>query len=269
MKRLELLKNETGNFALYDDERQQMRESLMAYMEKVPVRSEEDTIVHSSPRFGLVLGLVVTFLIVGTGVTFAAQSALPGEKLYPIKVGVNEKVLGLFAVSPSSKAEMEAHFAAERLEEAQILFTQERLDDETRVELQTNFKNHMAAYEKHVTKVKVSDVNAAASIDANFKSSLAAHAIVLPTMLGNATNNAGATTTNDQNIPSSNVNILIPSTVTASTTLTSQEATTISTDLPVSAETTTHIQNTVEVTLPDVSTSKLEHKDSLQLNVLQ
>ena len=57
-------------------------------------------------------------LLVGVGTAFAAEGALPGDFLYPIKISVNEKVLTAVALLPKAKASAETRILERRLEEA-------------------------------------------------------------------------------------------------------------------------------------------------------
>lgn len=60
--------------------------------------------------------IIVVFIGVGAGITFASQSALPGEILYPIKI-VFEKARIAIAVSDNEKARLHFEFSSKRLGE--------------------------------------------------------------------------------------------------------------------------------------------------------
>ena len=63
--------------------------------------------------------LIVTLLVsAGGGVSIAAEGALPGDGLYPVKISINEKVVAAFSVSVDAAANWEARLAERRLEEA-------------------------------------------------------------------------------------------------------------------------------------------------------
>jgi hypothetical protein len=183
MKRLELLHNESNRVSLYDEERKQLRDSLLAYMDKVPVQPMEESLIIQKPsRMGLIMAIAAALLVGGAGISYAAEHSLPGDALYPVKVGVNEKVKGFFAFSDEKQASFEATLVAERLEEAEKLHAEARLDASTQETLRVHFNNHKEAYETKLNSVKNTNADAASKIDASFKSSLKAHATILPTL---------------------------------------------------------------------------------------
>lgn len=74
--------------------------------------------------------VIVLALMITGGTSLAAQSSLPGDFLYPVKVSVNENVRAAFAVSSDSEARLQANLLAERIAEAEVLQSQGRLDGE-------------------------------------------------------------------------------------------------------------------------------------------
>lgn len=57
----------------------------------------------------------------GSSVSFAAEGTLPGDILYPVKIYVNESVLGAVAVTQKAKAEWGIALVERRLEEIEKL----------------------------------------------------------------------------------------------------------------------------------------------------
>lgn len=75
--------------------------------------------------------LVIAALTLGGGGTvLAAQHSIPGDTLYPVKISVNESVRAAFAVGANAEARLAADLLAERVEEAQALAGEGRLDAE-------------------------------------------------------------------------------------------------------------------------------------------
>lgn len=72
-------------------------------------------------RPALVSVLAGGMLLTGSGVSYAAESSLPGDALYPVKIGVNEPVREVLAVTPRAKAVWAARRVERRLEEAEAL----------------------------------------------------------------------------------------------------------------------------------------------------
>ncbi|MDO8575878.1 MAG: DUF5667 domain-containing protein [bacterium] len=133
--------------------REKTRALLSEYVKMRPIRAAEPTPVpsplstnglsvffmrHSMPAFAAVLVIAV-----GGGTAAAAEGALPGDILYPVKVHVNEEVQATLAVTPKAKADWEVARAERRLEEAATLALSGRLDDATRAELDTNLDAHV------------------------------------------------------------------------------------------------------------------------------
>ncbi len=73
----------------------------------------------------VILSLIGTLL--GGGTVYASQSALPGDALYSVKLGVEEARLAL--AGPQSEAQLLQEFAMERLEETEMLLQQNRVED--------------------------------------------------------------------------------------------------------------------------------------------
>ncbi len=88
-------------------------------------------------------------LMLGTGTTFAAETALPGDVLYPVKVNINEEVREAFAFSPEQKANWELERANRRAEEAVKLQTAGNMNESIRERL----ANSMQANEQKIEKL--------------------------------------------------------------------------------------------------------------------
>lgn len=111
-------------------------------------------VLHKSPYVFLayfqshglrsVLAGLLLFVLVGSGTASAAQGSLPGDLLYPVKVSINEKVEAALAPSVAAKAEVAARQAERRVEEAQELAAQGRLDEKTADALTESFDAHAA-----------------------------------------------------------------------------------------------------------------------------
>src|SRR3989338_9283268 len=131
------LKKAGDEIALSEQERTRMCSVLSAYMEMKPARVERaggpiraDSIAAYAQAWGsawllaprpFATALVVVLFVTSSGISYAAQGALPGDALYAVKVRVNEPVLGALALSSSQKAEWAMRVAGERLKEAATL----------------------------------------------------------------------------------------------------------------------------------------------------
>ena len=172
-----------------DAARERTRALLAEYVQMRPVRGGESLPLtpiatnrlsqffmrHSMPAFAAVLVLAV-----GGGTAAAAEGALPGDMLYPIKVHVNEEMRATLTVSPKAKADWQVSRAERRLEEAATLALSGKLDDATRAELDTNLNAHvkLASENKQELEDK-NDISDASEVRTNINAVLIARENIL------------------------------------------------------------------------------------------
>lgn len=65
--------------------------------------------------------LIILGLLMGGSASFAAENAVPGDVLFPVKIYVNENVRGAVAVTSQAKAQWEVNLVERRLEEIERL----------------------------------------------------------------------------------------------------------------------------------------------------
>lgn len=121
-------------------------------------------------------------LILGTsgGVSLAAESALPGDLLYPVKVGINEEVRAAVSFSAESRANWDARRFERRLEEAEKLAHKKEFNSEVRVKMEENFEVHAERVEKRIADFESNGkTESAADLSSNFETSLNAHERIL------------------------------------------------------------------------------------------
>lgn len=92
------------------------------------------------------LALIVFFFSV-TAIVFASSSSLPGDLLYPIKVNVIEPIKGSTAITQAAKIEWEAEKANTRLQEAEDLSKEGKLNDTNRKEIEDRFVEHVKNFD--------------------------------------------------------------------------------------------------------------------------
>ena len=85
---------------------------------------------------------LLVFLAISFGIGAAAEKTLPGDLLYPVKIGINEKMRSVLAFSEESKAEVETELSEQRLSEAETLASRNKLDEKTRAKIEENFTKH-------------------------------------------------------------------------------------------------------------------------------
>lgn len=167
-----------------EQEKRAMRATLEAHMAAHPLGGMKSpyswvSVVHMRP---LVM-VPVVILMLGSGTAFAAQGALPGDTLYPIKIHVNEAVAGALAVSDAAKATYNTQAAAERLKEAQALAAKNELSASATDELAQDYEVHATLAVAYADKVESNDLAKGASLRASL-ASLRAEGAVLATVAG-------------------------------------------------------------------------------------
>lgn len=124
--------------------------------------------------------LVIIMLILGGGVSAAAQEALPGDSLYPIKVHINESVRTRLAFSNEAEVAVEKDLANERLKEAEKLVVKGTLTKKAKNTIKEGFKKHADQTKALILNIKSEgNIEKAATINSDFESTLDAHASIL------------------------------------------------------------------------------------------
>lgn len=123
---------------------------------------------------------VLTALIIGGGVSYAAEGALPGDTLYPVKLNLNEKVMGKFAFSQKARVNVETRLAERRLEEAEELAANGRLNENLQAHIEKSFEAHASNVAKELVAITdKSDIETAAEVSSQFVSTLQTHGHIL------------------------------------------------------------------------------------------
>lgn len=158
--------------------------------------------------------LAIALLVTGGGTAAAAQGAVPGDLLYPVKTGVNENIRAALAVGADADARLHTALLAERLDEAATLQADGKLHGEVetdvaaRIVAQAEAVNTAAARAQADTAVTVR-ASAAATLQAAQRT-LVAHAPAeeMATMKATAQPEAAATmrmAANDASVTASTV----------------------------------------------------------------
>jgi hypothetical protein len=137
------------------------KEEKLTLRERELIRAHIEDFMHDHPLDGPVSMLsnyqwlvflsrhvvtvtIVCVLLFAGGLSLSAEGAVPGDSLYGIKTGVNEKVLGLFATSPEARAEWQLSLADRRLNEIATLTKEQKLTPALQGELEANVDLHTA-----------------------------------------------------------------------------------------------------------------------------
>lgn len=160
-----------------------MREELDSYADFHAVRVAEDgrsikqvqshsvfTLFTNSQLRIMKATLLIALLVGAGGTSFAAQGAVPGDLLYPVKVHVNENVRSALTVGADAEAQLQADILSERLQEAQTLAARGKLEGEVAATVSTS----IAAQVKKAVEVSgEAHTDTAASVRADITQALA------------------------------------------------------------------------------------------------
>lgn len=100
--------------------------------------------------------LIIAVVAGGAGVSYAASSALPGEKLYNVKVNVNERIEDGLAFSTEAKIGVQSKKVERRLEEAQVLVKEKKLSNDNKKIVEDKLDEHLLAISKEIDILKKS-----------------------------------------------------------------------------------------------------------------
>lgn len=172
------LKNDP-ELSLREDERAQMRAQLIERM-RLPARPIPSPffvfMFQPMPVMALALILIVSL----GGVSFAAEGALPGDTLYPVKVSVNERVETYLAPGTEGKAKVAVRHAEERLRETELLAARGTLDDAVADSAADTVRAHVAEAEDAAQTLREEGKDEAADdIRARVAAALSTHAEIL------------------------------------------------------------------------------------------
>ncbi len=109
------------------DRKALMRSAIRAYAAEHPVREKRRWFAFGwSTQWK---AAYASLLLVATGgqVCFAAEAAVPGDALYPVKININETVFSALALSPEAQTDWATTQAERRLQEAEELIARSRL----------------------------------------------------------------------------------------------------------------------------------------------
>ena len=183
------LNNIAPDWELTTAEKAQMRERLLLFIKRHPVIYGQiqrhqlwslNVINNFKLSFFKPMPILITLaLLFSGGVAFGAEKSLPGDTLYPVKVHFNEQVRGFVTFTPEAKATWEARVANRRLEEAERLAAESRLNTKARVQLEKNFEAFANKASDRIEAFEERNADKAAKIASNFETSLKAHERIL------------------------------------------------------------------------------------------
>jgi hypothetical protein len=176
-----------ASVSMTEDERARVRGALVTEMAKAPL-GRFDTLIETTAwyfstinyRRIVAAATASAFLFTMGGVSYAAEAALPGDKLYVVKTDFNEAVVEFLAVSDKDKAKVQTEFAQKRLEEASQLAADGKLDQGRKDIVSKKLKEHVSAVKEELDQiVEREDFVSAVEVATEFEATVRAHTDVL------------------------------------------------------------------------------------------
>lgn len=208
MKRFsEQFKKQADAITLKASERNELKARVVSYMEYHPLpkttavdaSSKKQRGIASEPFFTFTFntlyiksfsGVFALFLILSVPV--AAERAIPGDVLYPVKVQFTEEIRSTLSLTPYAKVAWETQRLERRIAEARLLASEGKLTPEAQSQFADAVKTHADAAQREIAVLRESDSDGAAIAEIAFASALAVQSQVLEGHIQNdpKTNNA-------------------------------------------------------------------------------
>jgi hypothetical protein len=155
-------------------EKDALKQELSGYLAAHPPRLPTFTFWKHFAQYGTVAALVLTLSTAG-----AAETSLPGDLLYGIKVNLNEKVVSALAPAGKARANVEVALTTRRLEEAEEIITKNEVDspeqERSVTELTERLSRHVQAVQTEIDKIKDEDLAGALKIGSDLEVTLSSH----------------------------------------------------------------------------------------------
>ncbi len=178
----------TDNVKLDATAKDRIRQELLMFMKNNPAGEKKSQknwfgfVVANFSNFTfktptVVLAGIMLFLLVG-GISVAqADFALPGDLLYPVKIGFNEKVKEALTFSDQDKLNLNINLANTRLQEAETLSQQHKITTGNVAQMNDNFQTHANKATDYINKTKNNKKTETAAT--HFEASLKAQSIII------------------------------------------------------------------------------------------
>lgn len=100
------------------------------------------------------LALICVLVVGGSGVSYVAAKALPGEALYAVKININENIEETLATTPKAKLAVQSEHIQRRLDEVQTLRKENKLSSETQNIVISKLDEHTASASKSIDQLR-------------------------------------------------------------------------------------------------------------------
>lgn len=151
------------SISLSQKEKDVLRYKIEQFISFNPIRNEIHVpkksfyfSIFTFRALGKAVSLVLIALIVvgGTGVSYASTDSLPGDKLYNVKINVNEKIEEKLAFSTEAKVVVQTQKVERRLTEAQKLVEKKDFSPEKKAIVKTNLEKNVNEVTESIEDLK-------------------------------------------------------------------------------------------------------------------
>jgi len=147
---------------LSEKERSLLEYRIKEFMSFNPIRGEvyisQNGYYFSIFTFkNFVRGVALTLIVLiagGAGITYASNEALPGSKLYPIKINIRENIEERLAFTSETKINVQSSHVEKRLNEARKLAQTNNLTEENKIIVRTNLEKNVEKVAKNIENLK-------------------------------------------------------------------------------------------------------------------
>lgn len=193
---LRQLRSALREVALTPEEKTSLRATLETLTTNAPVRG----VVHERPSwrrffafpFPLsmgrllpvpILAMLTLALVAGASVAAAAEHAVPGDTLYPVKINVNEALRSAVTVTAEGKASWEARRVERRLEEIERIAEKTDVSATQAATMRATFDAQATRTQQRITELEAQGhAEEAAAVGARLEAVLTAHTTILETL---------------------------------------------------------------------------------------
>ncbi len=123
---------------LATDRKDAIRERVRAYTKKETEHHGFSWIVWQWKM--MTASVAALFSISSMGLCYAAESTVPGDALYGVKIHVNEPLFGAFSFSEEARAKWQVRLTERRIQEEQLLFARGTLTGTLLEQVHTNIQ---------------------------------------------------------------------------------------------------------------------------------
>lgn len=172
-------------------ERKSLKDAITSFIQQDPLKDEtvgrhvlqvpkKYSLLQFASKPIMVALMIILFVVLGGSLTYAAEGALPGDFLYPTKVHINESVWAALLVSDRAKSQWAVRRVERRLEEAEKLAVQGKLDSNTSAVIDKNLEVQAKVIHKNAEKLNSEGkADTAAMVSSDLEASLTAHNKIL------------------------------------------------------------------------------------------